>query len=54
LTGLVFSVAAHAAWHWALLVSLPFLLFSGYRLAGTAEAWADAETRSRVVATVAS
>jgi hypothetical protein len=54
LTGLVFTVAAHASWRWAPLVALPFLLYSAYRLVGTAEVWNDAETRCRVVATVAS
>jgi hypothetical protein len=36
------------------MIALPFLLWSTAKLVGTADAWADAETRSRVVATVAS
>jgi hypothetical protein len=54
MTGLVFSLAAHASWQWSVLVALPFLLFSTYKLLGTAEEWANPETRCRVVAAVAS
>lgn len=54
ITGLFFGVVSHAPWQWAVLLAMPFLLFSAYRLVGTAESWADPETRSRVIATVAS
>jgi hypothetical protein len=54
ITGLFFGVVSHASWQWAVLLALPFLLFSAYRLVGTSESWANPETRSRVVATVAS
>jgi hypothetical protein len=53
ITGLFFGVVSHASWQWAVLLALPFLLFSAYRLVGTSESWANPETRSRVVATVA-
>jgi hypothetical protein len=53
-TGLMFGVATHVAWQWSVLLALPFLLFSGYRLAGVAESWSDPQTRARVIATVAS
>ena len=55
LTGMVFSVTARLAeWHWPLLVAIPFLLFSTYKLVVTSGEWANPEIRSRVVATVAS
>ncbi len=54
MTGLVFSVAAHASWELCVGLALPFLLLSARRLVRTAGEWADPETRSRVVATVAS
>jgi hypothetical protein len=54
MTGLVFSLTARGSWQWPLLIALPFLLFSIYKLLGTAEEWANPETRCRVVATVAS
>jgi hypothetical protein len=55
LTGLVFSVTARVPhWYWSVLIALPFLLFSAYKLLGTSNEWADPETRSRVIATVAS
>ena len=54
LTGMVFGVATFAPWYWSLLLSVPFLLFSTRKLVSTSNAWADPETRSRVVATVAS
>jgi hypothetical protein len=53
-TGLLFGVVSHVPWQWAVLLALPFLLFSAYRLVGTAESWASPEIRSRVIATVAS
>ena len=54
LTGMVFGAATFASWQWSVLLSLPFLLFSSAKLAGTAHAWATPEVRSRVVAVVAS
>ena len=38
----------------SLVLAVPFLLFSAYRLVGTAGAWASPDVRSRVVAVVAS
>ena len=54
LTGMVFGAACYGSWPWPVLLALPFLLFSAAKLVATADAWADPETRSRVVATVAS
>ncbi len=54
LTGLVFAVTARAGADWSVVVALPFVLFSAYRLVGASEAWADPDTRCRVVSTVAS
>jgi len=54
LTGMVFGAASYGSWPWPVLLSLPFLLFSAARLVATADAWADPEVRSRVIATVAS
>jgi hypothetical protein len=54
LTGMVFGAASYGSWPWPVLLALPFLLFSAAKLVATADAWADPETRSRVVATVAS
>ncbi len=54
LTGMLFGAAGYASWQWSVLLALPFLLFSAAKLAGTAREWADPETRSSVVATVAS
>jgi hypothetical protein len=51
---MVFGAASYGSWPWPLLIALPFLLFSAAKLVATADAWADPETRSRVVATVAS
>ncbi len=52
--GIFFSVLARVPWEWSVLCALPLLLFSAWRLVRTANAWADADTRCRVVATVAS
>ncbi len=52
--GLVFSVTARVEWHWSVLVALPFVLFSLWRLTRTASVWADPDARCRVVTTVAS
>jgi len=54
MTGLIFALTARAGVDWSLLMAAPFLIFSLYRLVQTAEAWADPETRCRVVSTVAS
>ena len=54
LTGMFFGAATFAPWQWSVLVAVPFLLFSAYKLVGTAGAWATPEVRSRVVAVVAS
>jgi len=54
LTGMLFGVIARFGdWHTPLVVAIPFLLFSAYRLVGSANEWATPEVRSRVVATVA-
>ena len=52
--GLFFAVLARTSWEWTVLVALPFLLISAYRLVRTSNVWADPVERSRVVATVAS
>jgi hypothetical protein len=54
LTGMVFGAASYGSWPWPVLLALPFLLFSAAKLVATADAWAVPETRSRVIATVAS
>jgi hypothetical protein len=53
-TGLLFNTVAGAPWTWSVLLSIPFLAWSGVRLHRTAAAWSDPVTRSRVIATVAS
>ena len=53
-TGLMFNLASHSPWGWSLLLSVPFLVWSGVKLHRTAAAWSDPQTRARVVATVAS
>ena len=54
-TGMLFVGTSRASsWHWSVLVAVPFVLFSLYRLVRTADAWQDPEIRSRVVTTVAS
>jgi hypothetical protein len=52
-TGLLFNLFSHTDWAWSLALSVPFLLWSGIKLRRTADAWSDAATRSRVIATVA-
>lgn len=53
IVGLMFSATALADdWVPAVLLAVPLLLWSGYRLAGTADAWARPHTRARVVAVV--
>jgi hypothetical protein len=52
-TGLLFDVTSQSPWTWSVLLSVPFLLWSGMRLGRTASAWRDPRTRARVVLTVA-
>jgi hypothetical protein len=52
--GIFFSVLARLPWEWSVLCAVPLLLLSAWRLVRTANAWADPDTRCRVVATVAS
>jgi hypothetical protein len=54
LTGMVFAVTARVGAEWSILLAVPFLTFSTLRLMRTSEAWADPDTRCRVVSTVAS
>ncbi len=55
LTGMLFTITARISdWHWSVLIAMPFLLFSAYKLVATSNEWANPETRSRVIATVAS
>jgi hypothetical protein len=53
-TGLLFNLASQGAWGWPLLLAVPFLAWSGVKLARTAIAWTDPHVRARVIATVAS
>jgi hypothetical protein len=53
-TGLLFTAVTVAPWGYAVLLSLPLLLWSLVRLHRTSKAWADPSVRSRVIATVAS
>ena len=52
-TGMLFNLLAGAPWQWSVLLAVPFLAWSGVKLARTAAAWSDPPTRARVVATVA-
>jgi hypothetical protein len=52
--GLFFALLARTSWEWPVLVALPFILISAYRLVRTSNLWADPVKRSMVVATVAS
>ncbi len=55
LTAMIFVVTSRFPdWTWSVMIALPFLLFSSYRLVGTARDWATPDVRARVVATVAS
>jgi hypothetical protein len=54
MVGIFFSVLSRVPWEWSVLCALPLLLLSAWRLVRTANAWAQPDTRSRVVATVAS
>jgi hypothetical protein len=54
LTGLVFSATAQAPGPGpAILLAIPMLAWSGWRLVRTAAAWSEPGTRSRVIAVVA-
>jgi hypothetical protein len=53
-TGLMFNFSGQASWYAPLLLAVPFALWSGTKLWLTANAWAHPETRSAVIATVAS
>jgi hypothetical protein len=53
-TGLLFNLTSHGDWTWPLALSVPFLAWSATKLWRTSRAWADPQTRSRVIATVAS
>jgi hypothetical protein len=54
MVGLLFSATSQAAdWRPAVLLAVPLLCWSGYRLAATASAWTEPQVRARVVAVVA-
>ena len=53
MVGLFFSLLGRLSWEWPVLFAIPMLLLSAYRLTRTAGAWANPDTRCRVVATVA-
>ena len=53
-TGLAFSMLARVPdWRWSLLVTVPFVAWSGFRLVRAARVWEDPAERARVVMTVA-
>ncbi|MFL6108615.1 MAG: hypothetical protein ACJ72L_16780, partial [Marmoricola sp.] len=53
--GLLFSGASFSAdWRVPVLLAVPLLCWSTYRLMRTATAWAEPEVRARVIAVVAS
>jgi hypothetical protein len=54
MVGIFFSLLGRLSWEWPVLVAVPMLLLSLWRLSRTARAWATPETRARVIATVAS
>ncbi|MFT4009466.1 MAG: hypothetical protein QM655_05425 [Nocardioidaceae bacterium] len=54
LTAMVFMITAQVGAEWSILLALPFLLFSAWRMTQTASVFAEPETRCRVVSTVAS
>ena len=54
MVGIVFSALARLSWDWSVLCAAPLLLFSAWRIVRTSGAWAEPDTRCRVVATVAS
>jgi len=53
-TGLLFNYTGQAEWWTSLVVALPFLVWSSGKLWITSNAWSRPETRSAVIATVAS
>ena len=53
-TGLAFSALARVPdWRWSVLVMVPFVAWSGYRLLRAARAWENPAERARVVMAVA-
>ena len=53
-TGLAFSMLARVPdWRWSVLVTVPFVAWSGFRLMRAARIWEDPAERARVVMTVA-
>jgi hypothetical protein len=52
--GLFFSLLGRGSWEWPVLLAVPLLLFSAWRLSITARRWSDPGMRARVVVTVAS
>ena len=53
-TAMVFIATSRAPdWRWSVLLALPLVLFSAYRLVRVSGEWADPERRSLVIATVA-
>jgi hypothetical protein len=53
-TGMLFVAASRSpSWQWPVLLAVPFLGVSLYRLVRVARAWEEPEVRSRVVTTVA-
>ncbi|HSE72150.1 MAG TPA: hypothetical protein VLA97_15410 [Nocardioidaceae bacterium] len=55
LTAMVFIVTSSVdQWRWSVLLAIPFLLFSAYRLVRVSESWSRPEVRARVAVTVAS
>jgi hypothetical protein len=53
-TGLLFNISGAMSWYAPFVLAVPFVLWSTTKLALTANAWARPETRSAVIATVAS
>ena len=53
-TGLLFNVLSRTPWQVPVVFAVPFLLWSGGKLALTARTWANPVNRASVVATVAS
>ncbi|QLQ09380.1 MAG: hypothetical protein HZY75_02015 [Nocardioidaceae bacterium] len=54
LTAMVFMVTVYGGAWLSIMIALPFLLFSAWRLVQAAELWTDPDVRCRVVSTVAS
>lgn len=53
ITGLLFNASSRLPWGWSLLLLVPLLLWSAFRLRRSAVIWGVPEKRSAVVATVA-